>query len=76
MTEDDPTFDLNAKKKKKKKKTPFDLDAAMDGGAGGEGEDERVSCTGRKKIIVNLSFLHHGLEIENNFHNKLTPVSC
>jgi translation initiation factor 2 subunit 2 len=38
MTEDDPTFDLNAKKKKKKKKTPFDLDAAMDGGA----EDERM----------------------------------
>ena len=31
MTEDDPTFDLNAKKKKKKKKTPFDLDGAKDG---------------------------------------------
>ena len=25
-------FDLSAKKKKKKKKTPFDLDAALDGG--------------------------------------------
>ena len=33
MTEDDPmTFDLSAKKKKKKKKTPFDLDAALEGG--------------------------------------------
>ena len=31
MTEEDPTFDLTAKKKKKKKKTPFDLDAALDG---------------------------------------------
>lgn len=28
MTEEEPNFDLTAKKKKKKKKTPFDLDAA------------------------------------------------
>ena len=28
MTEEEPNFDLAAKKKKKKKKTPFDLDGA------------------------------------------------
>jgi len=28
MTEEEPNFDLTAKKKKKKKKTPFDLDGA------------------------------------------------
>ena len=33
-------FDPNLKKKKKKKKTPFDLDAAIDGGAPGAGADE------------------------------------
>jgi len=50
MTEEDPlTFDLNAKKKKKKKKTPFDLDAALDGGQeekmeeGGEEEKKKVT---------------------------------
>jgi len=50
MTEDDPmTFDLSAKKKKKKKKTPFDLDAALDGGQeekveeGGEDEKKKVT---------------------------------
>jgi len=40
MTEDDPTFDLTAKKKKKKKKTPFDLDAALEGGANNENQEE------------------------------------
>jgi len=42
MTEDDLNFDLSAKKKKKKKKTPFDLDAALDGGAQEEKVDEEV----------------------------------
>lgn len=43
------TFDLSAKKKKKKKKTPFDLDAALDGGQeekveeGGEDEKKKVT---------------------------------
>ena len=44
MTEDDPTFDLSAKKKKKKKKTPFDLDAALEGNQGNDNqEEEKVS---------------------------------
>jgi len=43
------TFDLSAKKKKKKKKTPFDLDAALEGGQeekmeeGGEEEKKKVT---------------------------------
>ena len=37
MTEEETmNFDLSAKKKKKKKKTPFDLDAALDGGQDNE----------------------------------------
>jgi len=54
MTEDDLNFDLSAKKKKKKKKTPFDLDAALDGGAQEEKVDEEVEegggVGGEKKV--------------------------
>jgi len=49
MTEDEMNFDLSAKKKKKKKKTPFDLDAALDGGQENEekGDEEEV----KKKVV-------------------------
>lgn len=37
---EEAVFDPSLKKKKKKKKTPFDLDAAMEGGAAGADEDQ------------------------------------
>jgi len=52
MVEDDPNFDLSAKKKKKKKKTPFDLDAALEGGQGGENadQDEKADEEGGEEV--------------------------
>jgi len=40
--DDAAAFDLTAKKKKKKKKTPFDLDAALDGGSAEPQEEEKA----------------------------------
>jgi len=58
MLEEDPNFDLSAKKKKKKKKTPFDLDAALEGGQGPDnadqdekGDDEGGDEVPEKKVV-------------------------
>ena len=63
MTEDDPmTFDLSAKKKKKKKKTPFDLDAALEGGQ----EEKVLLAIGCLKMTHSYSYDYwRGLAIED-----------
>jgi len=53
MTEEETmNFDLSAKKKKKKKKTPFDLDAALDGGQDNEEKqvEEEEESKEKKKV--------------------------
>jgi len=44
-------FDLSAKKKKKKKKTPFDLDAALDGGQENEEKGDEEEVKEKKKVV-------------------------
>jgi len=51
MTEDEMNFDLSAKKKKKKKKTPFDLDAALDGGQENEEKGDEEEVKEKKKVV-------------------------
>jgi len=68
MTEEDPTFDLTAKKKKKKKKTPFDLDAALDGAPTENNQeeeqpdDEEKESTRKEKKV---DFAEDNKEIED-----------
>jgi len=50
MTEEEMNFDLSAKKKKKKKKTPFDLDAALEGGQENEEKAEEEEVKEKKKV--------------------------
>jgi len=50
MTEDEMNFDLSAKKKKKKK-TPFDLDAALDGGQENEEKGDEEEVKEKKKVV-------------------------
>ena len=56
MTEEDPTFDLTAKKKKKKKKTPFDLDAALEGAPNENNQEEEQVCLVR---IIMFKLRHY-----------------
>jgi len=68
MTEEDPTFDLTAKKKKKKKKTPFDLDAALEGAPAENNQeeeqpdDEEKETTRKEKKV---DFAEDNKEIED-----------
>jgi translation initiation factor 2 subunit 2 len=68
MTEEDPTFDLTAKKKKKKKKTPFDLDAALEGAPTENNQeeeqpdDEEKESTRKEKKV---DFAEDNKEIED-----------